>query len=263
MRVFLKTTAVWILGVLALTLAGRVFADQFPSLPGVAVNVEIADTGAGEGDIITVTSDGLKRSVVPYDMKMYGVIVGAPVLSTEPKTDKTKAVVSTGQAMVKVLVKDDAIIEVGDFITTSDTSGVGQKATASGYVLGKALAKYDDKTKNGMIPATVEIGFHEVNPNTGSLLSSLLTAINEAFRSPKNFSTIFRYSLASIIGIMTFIAALFSFIKFMSTGLEAIGRNPMAKKTIVAGMVLSGLVVVILAVAGFGIAAAIIALERQ
>src|SRR3990167_2993231 len=96
--------------------ASFAFAQDLPSLGGVAVNVEVADSEATNGDIISITKEGLKRSNVSYDIQMYGVIAAAPVLSVQPKTDKTKALVSSGIAEVKVSASGEAI-EVGDYIT--------------------------------------------------------------------------------------------------------------------------------------------------
>src|SRR3989337_867519 len=100
-----------------------VFAQQLPDLGGVAINVEIADSEASVGDILSITKEGLKRSQSEFDIQMYGVIVESPVLSVAPRTDSTKAVLSSGIADVKVAAEAGAI-EVGDYITSSQKSGV-------------------------------------------------------------------------------------------------------------------------------------------
>ncbi|OGD96076.1 hypothetical protein A3F02_03195 [Candidatus Curtissbacteria bacterium RIFCSPHIGHO2_12_FULL_38_9b] len=251
-----------LIGLVLLFWARDAFAQELPTLGGVAVNVEVADDQAAEGDIISIVEGKLQRSSEEYDIKMYGVIVASPVLSVAPKSDTTKSVITSGSAQVKVSAQTEAI-KTGDFITTSQNPGVGQKATASGFIVGKALADYENSQEAGIIPVEVNIGFFEVAPNTRGLLNSILTNLNNAFKAPKSLQSLLRYILAFIVGTMTFIAATFSFIKFTSTGIEALGRNPMAKRTIIVSMLLSGAIVVVLALAGLGIAAAIIGFGRN
>lgn len=234
-----------------------IFAQNFPSLSGVATNVQVADRDATTGDILSISSDGLKRTYAEYDTAMFGVISALPVISVEPKTDTTKAVVSSGQAEVKVSAKNGSIA-VGDFITSSNEAGVGQKATKSGYVLGKALAKYEDTSKTGLISMTIEIGNNGGGGGGGSGGGGAA-----GFLNLKDTLANSRLVLATIAGIIAFFAAAFAFVRFMTTGLEAIGRNPLAKKTILVAMILSGSVVVILSLAGVGIVAAIITLGKK
>ena len=250
-----------VLVVSSLVLMAKTVLAQFPSLGGVAVNVEIADNEATVGDIVSVSGQGLKRASNAYDSQMYGVIVAAPVLSVEPKTDKAHAVLSEGEAQVRVTVQVDPI-NVGDFVTSSDIAGVGQKATKTGYVLGKALAGYSDKSKVGVIPVTVAIGFHQVGLDIKSV-SGIVGLLKETLSDPVKFQRIARYLLAAIVAILTIILSSVSFIKFMATGIEAIGRNPMARRTIIASMVMSGTVVALLTIAGLGVAAAIIFLGKR
>jgi len=233
-----------------------VFAQNLPSLGGVAINVEVADSEAVEGDIISITKDGLKRTAVAFDALLYGVVVGTPVLSVQPKTDETKSILSSGIANVKVSL-ETGTIEIGDFITSSDKAGVGQKAKISGYVLGKALAKYDDNTKIGLIPVEVNIGYADIAEGGKGFKAYITSLLN----NPENFRNFLRYTLGLVIGIVTAVGSIFAFVKFISTGLTALGRNPLAKGTIIGGMVIAALVVVILTIAGFGVAIAIIGLD--
>lgn len=235
----------------------NIFAQNFPSLSGVATNVEVVDRDAAAGDILSIAADGLKRTVVEYDSAMFGVVSASPVISVEPKTDTTRAVVSSGQAEVKVSAKNGAIA-IGDFITSSTEAGVGQKATKPGFVLGKALAKYEDTGKSGTIPVAIGIG-----NNGGGSGGSGGEGGTGGFLNLKDTLANSRLVLATIAGIVAFFAAAFAFVKFMTTGLEAIGRNPLARKTILVGMILSGGVVLILSLGGVGIVAAIITLGKK
>ena len=137
---------------------------------------------------------------------------------------------------------------------------MGQKATIPGFVLGKALADYSDTSQDGIIPVLVGIGVFAQNPNVSGLLGQIMNSLSIGLASTENFPLMLRYVSAALIGIVTFVLSSLSFIRFMRSGLEAIGRNPLARSTIVVGMIVNGAIVAVLAIAGLGIAVAIIAL---
>lgn len=237
-----------------LALAGGLFPfdvlAQTSGVSPVAVNKDVADGGAKVGDILSVSGDGsLKRSDVAYDSKMVGVIVDAPVISVEPRSDTTKAVVSAGEAKVNVS-SSGGNIAIGDFITTSTTRGVGQKAGASGYVLGKALASYNG-SGDGIIPVMIQIGEHQ----TGLASATGPLGFFQAIVVDKSK---LRLVLAGIVALFVLVSAVVAFLRLVNSGVSAIGRNPMARAQIMRSMFLSGFVVLVITVLGFGAAAAII-----
>jgi len=234
--------------------ASSAFAQGLPSISQFAVNLEIKDDQAKEGDILSITKEGLVRSTTAYDISTFGVIVASPVISVEPRSDLTSAVASTGVAQVKVSTKAGSIA-VGDFIATSDDAGVGQKATKGGYVLGRALGNYDKSDGVETIPVEIEIKYVDVASGGASGgIKGFLALISQ----PENFRNFLRYLAGFLIGAATFIGAVYAFVKFLTNGIVALGRNPMAKKTIISSMVLSGFVIVVLAIGGFGVALYII-----
>jgi len=231
-----------------------VFAQELPSISQFAVNLEISDKDAKEGDIIAITKEGLRRSTTAYDVAIFGVVVGSPVISVEPRSDVTSAVASTGVARVKVSTKAGNI-QIGDYVTTSDEAGVGQKATTAGYVLGKALENYDKTDSVSTIPVEISIRYADIPVSAGGTgIKSLLAMLSE----PENFRNFVRYLAGFLIGAATFAGAVYAFVKFLTNGITALGRNPMAKKTIISSMVLSGFVISLLALSGFGVALYII-----
>src|SRR3989344_6937552 len=142
-----------------------VHAQNLPTLGGVAVNIEINDSDVGQGDIISVTKDGFKKSTVEYDVLIFGVVTNSPILSVEPRDDTTRAVISSGETLVRVSTANGEISE-GDLITTSVQPGLGQKATRSGYVIGKALQGYSDSGE-GLISVLVGSSFGSGGGGTG------------------------------------------------------------------------------------------------
>ncbi|OGD85488.1 hypothetical protein A3B51_03500 [Candidatus Curtissbacteria bacterium RIFCSPLOWO2_01_FULL_41_18] len=240
--------------------AYTVYGQTLPTSGQVAVNIQVADSQIAAGDIVSVTKEGLARTSSEYDILMYGVVASDPVLSVAQRDANTRPIVSSGQTQVRFSAKNGAV-EIGDFITSSDEPGVGQKATKPGYVLGKALEGYGDTTKTALVSITVERGFYQGNlPAAGPL--SVVSALALAIADPSRSGQLFRYVLSAIVGIMTILIAAFSFIKFVNTGLEAIGRNPLAKKTIVGGMILSGTLVFIFSSLGIAVAWAIMRLGK-
>jgi len=213
-----------------------VFAQSGES---VAVNLEIAD--AAPGDIISLSKEGPIRAKNPYDATIFGVVVEAPILSTGIKSEKTRAVITSGSAEVKVKLGASGAIKEGDFITSSSEAGVGQKAEKDGYILGKALASYEDSSKAGLVKVQLGVAYF---PGLGKKIDP---------------AVLIRYGAAALFAVIAFVAATFAFIRFITTGITALGRNPFAKSTIIGGMLFSGLIVVVLAAAGVLIAAAIIA----
>lgn len=229
-----------------------VFAQERPSLGGVAVNIEITDSEAGNGDILSVSADNFARSTVAYDNKMYGVIVEAPVISVELKGDNTKSVITSGQALVKV-TNAGGNIAAGDFITSSTTAGVGQKATESGYVVGKALQAYES-AEVGSVPLEVAVGFAQIGTSAAQNGS-----IGSIIADPGRL----RLLLAVLLAIFVLVGGIIAFARLVNTGVTAIGRNPLARVTIMRGMLVSGSVVVVIMVVGIGAAVAIMMIGGQ
>ena len=230
--------------------ASVVLAQDLPTLGGVAVNVEINDSDVQAGDIISATRDGFKRSTQEYDVLVFGVVVNAPILSVEPRTDTSRPVISSGETLVRVSTAGGEIAE-GDLITTSSDAGVGIKATRSGYVIGKALQGYTDSGQVGLISVLVGPSFGS-GAGAGAGIGSLIgIAVN-----PENS----RYVLAALLGIIVAIGATVAFIRLISTGVTAVGRNPLAKGSIYRSMFIAGVIIAVLATIGVAAIVAIISL---
>jgi len=215
-----------------------VHAQNLPSLGGVAVNVEINDSDVRQGDIISITKDGFRRSTQEYDVLIFGVVVSAPILSVEPRDDTTRSVISSGETLVRVSGANGEISE-GDLITTSVQAGLGQKATRGGYVIGKALQGYSDSGE-GLISVLVGPSFGTGGGGTGA------GALVGIATDPANS----RYVLAAILGIVVAIGGTIAFIRLISTGVTAVGRNPLAKGSIYRSMFVAAAAIAVLAIAG-------------
>jgi F0F1-type ATP synthase membrane subunit c/vacuolar-type H+-ATPase subunit K len=227
---------------------------------GVATMVEISEKSVAAGDIITFTENGYKKSTITYDTHIYGVVTENPQIVLEDPTSSTaRPVISVGKVYVKVTTTGGEI-KPGDLITSSKIPGVGQKAKESGYVLGTALESYSEKDqqKVGMILVGLNIGFNSrATTISSNLLQNLKLALAAPEVSPVNA---LRYILAALIVLIGFIFGVGFFGRVSATGVEAIGRNPLASRLIMLSMIFHLSLALIIILVGIAIAYLILVL---
>jgi len=227
--------------------ANFVFSQE---LSLIAKNLKVADKEAKPGDIISQTKEGLFRSKIPYDQNIIGVVGEKPILVFGKETENTLPIVTYGETLIRVSNKNGEI-KKGDFITSSENPGVGQKATESGFIVGKALENFNQE--EGLIKAQINIQFQYITPFV-SPVTTVLGKIWEQMGKPENFPEVLRYIFAILIGGGSFFAGFYFFIKTLQRGIEAMGRNPLAKKSIQLTMIFNLSGVIILTLAGLGLA---------
>lgn len=227
---------------------------------GLAISIPIADKDAKDASIISSTPTGFRLSKTPYDPSIYGVISENPALSLEDRNSSTnKPVITQGKTYVQVSGANGPI-KVNDFITSSEVPGVGQKAKINGFVLGTALENYTTSgpKKIGKILVSINPRYNGSFTNLrGNILQILKEAPKEAFVSPFNF---FRYILAALVSLIAFTIGLIYFGKTARSGVEALGRNPLAGRIITLGIVFNFFLTVIIVSIGLGIAYLILVL---
>jgi hypothetical protein len=204
---------------------------------GVATMLDINDQKVSEGDIVTFTEGGYKKSRIAYDPHIFGVVTDNPQVVLEDTTAKNShAVISVGKVYVRVSTANGPI-KPGDLITSSKVAGIGQKAVDSGYIVGTALESYSEKNPErvGKILVVLSIGFNSrATTISSNLLQNLKLALSAPEVSPVNA---LRYVLAVGIVLIAFIFGIGFFAKVSSSGVEAIGRNPLAGRLILLSMV--------------------------
>jgi hypothetical protein len=218
----------------------------------IASYFEIADSEIETGNLISAKENGLFKTNSAYDSDLFGVVVEIPAIVFNKQTTSSFPIVSYGEAYIKITNKNGEI-EKGDLITSSDIPGVGQKVTQSGTVIARALENSNDKE---IIKAFVEIYYY--NKDKGLLGESetkrILGAIMAGLEKPENFPELLKYIFALLIAGGSFLAGFISFVKALRKGTEAIGRNPLAKKAIVTAMIFNLIGIIIIILAGLGIA---------
>ena len=245
---------------LLLLSVGVVFS-QDSALTGVAISLPL---GSGEGtNGSVVCTDGGESYILcneDYSNAMYGVVNTSPSLAIVNDDPNSNLVVTSGIVNVRV-TSGNGEIAIGDLITSSTTPGVGQKATQNGYVLGSALSAYssEDPNAEGLVNVSLNIrATNEVTDDAGSdLLSTLRQGLSSAFLTPL---AALRYISAALIVLAAFILSFVYFARIAKAGVEAIGRNPLSRSTIQAGVVLHILLSIVIIAAGLGIAYLILTL---
>ena len=183
---------------------------------GVAAPVSIAAPDAEDGDIISFYDSGYRLSKEGYDPGVVGVVSQRSAIVVNGGSEGFTPVISSGKSLVRVSTLNGPI-RGGDLITTSIIPGIGAKAIGFGHVLGVALADFNeaDQEKIGKIPMLVDVR-----------ISSPLTFFTT---SPQRT---LRYLLAFIIAAGSVVIGFTYFGKVARSGVEAVGRNPLAARLI-------------------------------
>jgi hypothetical protein len=197
-----------------------------------AVSVNVADTGAKAGDIVSFVGTQYVLASKLYDTDMIGVIIADPATSFEDRNlTNGLLVTSVGEVLVNVSSKYGDIKE-GDYITSSDIPGAGVKAGESGQVLGIALEDLvpSGNDNTGQIYVLLDIKTSFVDKNMSkNLLDTLKNSLTSPFMTPIEA---LRYLLAIGVVFSSFVIGFSSFGRITGTSVEALGRNPLAGGTI-------------------------------
>jgi len=222
---------------------------------GIAVTVPIVDKVVQDGDIVCTNNNGYRLTAIAYDPNTLGVVTSSPAVSFDnASTASMYHIISAGKTYVRVS-SINGNIKKGDMITSSTIKGVGQKADAAGFMVGVAEEAYTSSN-----PKTIGRILVSVNPryNTAvstsrgvNLFKSITTAAASPFLTPL---TSFRYLLAVVLTGVCFTLGFLYFGKFGKTGIEALGRNPLAAKTISIGIIFNVLLTILIMVSGLFLA---------
>jgi F0F1-type ATP synthase membrane subunit c/vacuolar-type H+-ATPase subunit K len=242
---FKKILLILLLLILSTT---AVKAQQFSSSLAIQVPVE-GDTVSG--DLLCSAGTLFTRCKSEYQTSMYGVVVDSSSLEIkDTELENGKLVVTSGIAGVRVS-NSNGEIKKGNLITSSKTDGVGQLASKNGYVLGTALE--DLSGDLGVIQVVINI--HPAAGMGKSTGSNLVQFIREGLTVPV-FEPLesFRYLLAGVMVVIAFTLGLLYFGRSSRAGIEAIGRNPLARKVIQFTTLLNVLLTIVIVAVGLAVA---------
>ncbi len=219
---------------------------------GTAVALPISGSNITVGSIITNSIGGYTLTNKEYDSGVYGVITNIPAIAMEDITmSNLRYVVYSGKTQVRVSTSNGAIRK-NDLITSSTTLGVGMRAKENGFVLGIALEDYSGSNE-GKVMVDIKPHFSNTTSTQVSknIFGILKNARNSAYLSPLEA---LRYVIAAIIVLLAFILGFTYFGKVAQKGIEAVGRNPLARKFIELSVILNVILTALIIIAGVALA---------
>jgi len=206
--------------------------------------------------------------------KMLGVVVAAgdaPVTLSDSSNQNQTYVATFGQHDVLVSTQNGTI-KTGDYITLSALAGIGMKVdTSQPLVLGRAAGNFTGKGTNvagsaslkaadghkvsvsiGRIPVDISIGHNPLAvQNQQSNLPGFLQKVSQSIAGKAIGAE--RVYLALVVLLLTAFVTAAMLYSGIRGGLISIGRNPLAKKEVVRGIirvVLAGVVVFLIGLFG-------------
>lgn len=195
---------------------------------GIAIPITIPDNPES-GVIVCTGKAGYTICETNYSTAMFGVITTSPAAAFESAPQPNRhLVLKDGRALVRVSGRSGAI-KVGDLVTSSVDAGIAQRANKNGYVLGTALDEFAGTSAEDVGVIAVSINIH---PTTSfiDVRSNLLEALREGLAAPVLTPlAALRYILAAFVTVASFLMGFIYFGRLAKTGIEAIGRNPLAR----------------------------------
>lgn len=227
---------------------------------GIANYYPISAEKVEDGDIIVSTGKGYFLSNSEYDPRVSGIVTKNPAIALrDNNTKNSHPVVNSGTVNVKVSGINGSVKQ-GDFITTSSIPATGMKATKTGYVIGTAQHDLVLKGSDDVQLVTVALNFHFLqlgSPVSSSLLDVFSLSRIAAYEQPLR---VFQYVMASIILLASFVFGFLIFAKVVNTGVEALGRNPLAGKMIQLSILFNVVLIIVIIMTGVSLAYIVIRL---
>lgn len=208
--------------------------------------------------------------------KMLGVVISANQAAvTISQTSNSQEVYVSNYGVHNVLVSNqNGPIKAGEYISISDLSGIGMKANDSeSFVLGLAAGSFDGVhqvlstsplTSNsgqketlaiGSIPVDINIAANPLAEGSKGVPAFLRKIVKFATNKSVSATRIYLAMLCVVVGVIVTVTIIYSGIK---NGFISIGRNPLAKKSIVFNLIMAIIVSVIIFGLSLGAAYAIV-----
>lgn len=218
----------------------------------IARYVQVRDESVPTGSVVSQDQDGSYRLTKrAYDAQVRGVVVSDPAIYVKSDNPNKKyAIIGSGETVVRVN-SSEGDIRKGDLLRSSTMPGVLVRAAKSGFVVGVAMEAYSAKDQKsvGVIRATLDIHYAPSVSSIGSALTDIFSL--SALATYEQPLIVFKYVIAAIITLSSFIFGFLYFGRIAGRGVEALGRNPLASRSIQFGIVMN--VLITFAIIGVGI----------
>lgn len=239
-----------------LVLPSKIIAQEI-SL-GIANYFQIPDKNVKDGSIVSSSLKGYYLSNVPYDSAMVGVVTTNPAVAINLEESKQAyPVISSGN--VQVLVSSiNGDIKKDDPITSSQVAGVGMKASKTGFAIGTALDGYSSKNTKAVGKINISMNLHysfaKLSDGQGARANLRDIANLSMLATYESPIAVFKYVVAAVVILLSFVLGFLSFGRVARSGIEALGRNPLAGRMIQFGIFLNVLITIAIIISGIAIA---------
>lgn len=197
-------------------------------MPGIAISINTGINLATETGLLVCQDEAVYKLC---DQENTGKVVGITTLEPDIQIESSQNsnqtfVVQSGTAFIKVSENNGPVL-ANDLLTTSNTPGVAQKANDDSDSV-FAIAVEDADKNTGTVVASIQL-----SPAVGT---SRFEGVRQGLDS---IPTFLRALLAALVVVTTFVIAALSFKKTSQASMEALGRNPLAKSSIQAGLLIN------------------------
>lgn len=214
------------------------------------------------GSIVSFEDNKYRLSDKPYDSKMVGIIVDQADIVVEEDNSALANTLMINKGETRVLVNGETgPIDIGDLLTASSTPGQAMKADKDGIIVAVAMDKFTpaNNQDSTLIRGLVDIRFTTIGDTFSAdsiglsdqgMISTIKRSVSEIFGlGPSGIagtSPVFRYTLATLVVTIAFVSGFLLFGRIAMRGVEALGRNPLARRPIMIGIVMNSVFTILL-----------------
>lgn len=229
------------------------FADAQVTSTSISTPVQINEEEVENGSLVCTNVDGFKLCDAIADGSMVGVVSTEPLGSIEiTDLENTYPMITEGIVAVRVSALAGNI-SANDLVTSSEIPGVAEKAVRNGYVLGTALEEFapSDSSSQGLILVSLNI-----HPAIG--ISGFRSNLLDTLRSGSAASILeplasLRYILAVLVVVISFVLGFIYFGRVAREGVNALGRNPLASRSIQISIAMNIILMLLIVLVGLGL----------
>lgn len=210
----------------------------------IAQSVSITDGVSPVGSVVRYSEadDAFSLTTTAYDAAVYGVVGERPAIVFGSAT-ATVPVVTSGVSLVRVTDVGGAIAR-GDTLATAPQLGVAQFAPLSEsavFAIALEAAPFSGAGSEALIMA-------EVGVERAQAYQEARRAAEASAEENAQYQSLIRSVLAGVLVIGGLGFLLYSFRSILATGIQSVGRNPRARRTVLTLAVGSLLMVVVVTV---------------
>lgn len=175
--------------------------------------------------------------------RIYGVVIDPSDAPVTLNAQGQQAFVATSGNYLVLVSTENGTIKSGDYVSLSNTNGIAAKATdRQSFILGRALGFFDGKPRIfgsrsgfpvGKLEVSIAIGRNPLLKNNAFIPEPLRRVSDSLAGKPVSALRIY----AALAALLTSITIASSIILVgVRSGMIAVGRNPLSKRSILRGL---------------------------